>query len=226
MKILEKGATETQRKVLEAQVKEAEAEYEIMKAKMRECEINAPFSGIITKVFLRKGDLVRENRDDVTILEMMETSSMVVAFHIPEQYAHLIKKNADVSISFDYPNGKFYNSKIVRVYPEIDETTHTLTVEASLNKNKVSPGMFVRVRLPVQSAKNALVITDAALLGSADNYYVFVFKEGKAEKRKVGKGLESESFVQIINGLSPNDLVITDGNTNLKPGISVKLKKK
>lgn len=227
LKILREGATKTQRAILEAQVKEAEAQYNISREKVRECEVKAPFSGIVTKVFVRKGDLVREGREDVVIMEIIDPSSIVVRFHVPEQYASLMKKNGNVSIAVDSMNKKFLAAKIVRVYPEIDDATHTLTLEASLNAPNISPGMFARVKLPVYSVENALVIPDTALLPEKNGkYHVFIFKAGKALKRSVNKGLESGSFVQVKKGLSAEDVVITAGNDKLKDGAPVKVPKK
>ena len=226
LKILTKGATKTEIAVLEAQVQEAAAELKILQAKVSECKIKAPFAGIITKVFVRKGDLVRESRDDVTLLEMIDPKSMIVLFHVPEQYATLVKKIPSVSISIDSLTGKFKKAKILRVFPEVDEITHTVAVEAQLETKEISPGMFVRVKLPVHSAKNALIVPDTALLGTEDNYYVFVFRDGIAEKRKVMRGIESGVNVQILKGLAIGDSIVTDGNTSLKSGIKVRIKKK
>jgi membrane fusion protein (multidrug efflux system) len=226
MKILQEGATKTERAILKAQVQEAVAQYNISKEKVRECEIKSPFAGIVTKVFVRKGDLVREGREDVVIMEIIDPSSIVVRFHVPEQYASLMKKNGDVFIAVDSLSRNFLPAKIVMVYPEIDDATHTLTLEASLNTPNISPGMFARVKLPVYSAKNALVIPESALLTApTGKNYVFIISDGKAVRRSVEKGLESGLLVQIKKGLSSGDSVIVAGNAKLKDGVPVKVKK-
>jgi len=224
VKMLKKGATKTQIAVLQAQVKEAEAEFKISREKVLECQISAPFPGLISKVFIHKGALVRENDN---MLEMMNPDSMVIRFHVPEQYAHLIRKNTSVSVLVDSFKGEYVDSKIVRIFPEIDEATHTVTVESSLNIAGVSPGMFIRVKLPVRSAKNALIVPDAALLTDQNGKHsIFVLKDGKAEKRIVKKGLESGFLVQIVKGVSFGETVIIAGNNNLKNDVQVKVKKK
>lgn len=227
LKMLEEGATKTQIAVLEAQVKEAAAQYGILREKVAECEIKAPFTGIITKMFVREGDLVREGREDVIILEMLDPESIVMRFQVPERYASSMRKGGDVFFSIDSLGGDYLESRIARVYPEIDESTHTVTVEADLDTPAASPGMFARIRLPVDSAADAVVVPDTALLTDLNGKpYVFILDDGKAVKRLVEKGIESGSSVQIKKGISPGEMVITAGNDSLKDGSPVRVQKK
>jgi len=111
----------------------------------------------------------------------------------------------------------------------IDNQTATMRMRAVFPNpdSTLLPGMFARVKLPVYSVENALVIPDTTLLPEKNGkYHVFIFKSGKALKQSVGKGLESGSFVQIKKGLSAEDVVITAGNDKLKDGSSVKVQKK
>ncbi len=224
LKMLKEGATKTQIAVLKAQVREAEAQYKILREKVSESEIKAPFTGIVTRVFVREGDLVREGRDDVVLLEMIDPDSIVALFHVPEQYAHLIKKNGPVALSVDSLADDFFDEKIVRVYPEADEATHTVPLEASLSSENVKPGMFVRVKLPVRSAENALVVPDAALISTPDgNTVVYTVNNGVASRRLVKTGIESGRWVQIIQGVVSGEEVVVRGNEKLKDGAKVRL---
>ena len=227
LKMLHEGATKTELAVSAAQEKEAEAQYKISKEKVKECQIYAPFSGLITKVFVRKGDLVREGREDVILLEIIDPASIVVKFHIPEQFAGLVNKDTKLSITTGNNKSHPRSSKIIRLYPEIDQTTHTLEVEASISGKNVYPGMFVQVKLPVRSAPEALLIPEAALLTAPDGKnFVYVVENGKAIRRSVLKGLESRGIIQIKEGLAAGEIVISDGNSKLKNNTLVKIKKK
>ncbi len=224
LKILKAGATKTEIGILEAEVKEAAALLKVANAKVAECELRAPFDGIITKILVRQGDLARTKE---SLLKLIEPASIVVRFNVPEQYAHFLVKGGALQILLDACCDKYINSEISRIFPEVNERTHTVTVEAKLSTNgRFLPGMFARIRLPIKTVKQAIVVPLSAVLTTPQGkQIIYTVVDGKAVKKSIQTGLENAKLIQICSGISLGENVITAGNEALKDGIAVKVRK-
>ncbi len=225
LSMFKSGPTRTEIAIQQANVENAEAKLTVAQAKFDECIILSPFSGIITKVFVHKGDLAKPR---TPLLEMIDPQSLVVRFAVPETSSMEIINGVELNIYLDaYPNICF-KAKIVRIYPEIKWTTRTRIVEAKVIEDvKLVPGMFVRVALPIKTAHNAIVVPDNSISTTPrGDKIVYVIENGIAKKRIVLLGLEYKGDVQIANGVSENETVVISGNEKLNDGTKVKMLKK
>lgn len=71
---------------------------------------------------------------------------------------------------------------------------------------------------------NALMLPAYAVIPELNGHKLFLVKDGKAIQRMVQIGVRTESEVQIVEGLNPQDTVITSGLLEIRPGIEVNLK--
>ena len=222
--MLEIGPTKTEIAVQEAMVKEAAAKRAVSKAKLDECMMPAPFAGVVTAVYVRPGDMAVVK---APLLDMMDTSSLVVRFALPESRSSTIRQGAEATIILDALPGRKFGAKVVRVYPELDRNTRTRTVEAKVTEPAgLVPGMFARVSVAARTVKEAVIVPDAAILTLPDRTKVaFVVADGKASMRTVKAGIEQGQRVQIVEGIRPGELVVVAGNQNLKDGAQVQLSK-
>ena len=84
------------------------------------------------------------------------------------------------------------------------------------------PGFFVRVRVPFDEQKNALLIPDAALgADQAGRYVLVVNAENVVEQRKVQTGPLDSGLRVIESGLKPDDKVVIAGLLRAIPGQKV-----
>ncbi len=113
--------------------------------------------------------------------------------------------------------------------PKIDPDTGTLQLRAVFeNKGDrgliLWPGLFVRVRVQVGEAKDALLIPERAI--SRDQVGAFVYVVGddkKAVRKNVKTGTRLDDMIVITAGLEPADSVIVDGIQRVRPGVEVNL---
>jgi len=220
--ILKSGPTRNDIDVQTALVKEAEARLAIARAKLEECTINAPFDGIITRVEAMPGDLASARS---ALLTMMDTSSIVVRFNVPESESAMLNRNTPVLISYDALGSKPYPAQILRVYPQIDPKTRTRTVESvPESAHNLVPGMFARVRLTTQKAVDTVVVPEKVVLTMENgSSAAFVVKDLVSEKRSIKLGIENGSCIQVLEGIRAGEQVIISGQEKLKPGTRVKL---
>jgi len=229
LNMLESGPTRTAIAVQEAMVKETEQKLKWSQVKLAEGTIVAPFTGVVTKVYVAAGDLASLKSP---LIELLDPSSLLVRFTMPEAIAgaHALdpKSSCDscpILVTLDAYPGKTYRAKVVRVYPEIDRQTRHRIVEAKLlDKVDLASGMFARIKVYVQNVPDALSVPSEAVITTLSGEKALVIvKEGKAVRVKVSTGIVQGDRTQILSGIQPGDAVIVLGQKNVKDGAPVKI---
>jgi len=227
--MLKSGPTQTAIAVQEALVKEAEAKLDWSKAKLAEGTLVAPFSGVVTKVYVRPGDLANLKSP---LLELLDPSSILLRFAMPETIVGAKSlspgtpcDSCPISVTLDAYPGKSYRAQIVRIYPEVDRQTRHRLVEAKiLDKVKLAPGMFARIKVSVESAPDALTVPSESVVTTLSGDQVnLIVREGKAVRVKVSTGIVQGDRTQIVSGLQAGDQVIVLGQKSVKDGAPVKI---
>jgi len=227
--MLESGPTKTAIAIQEALVQEAEGKLKWAQVKVAEGTIIAPFTGIVSKVYVVPGDLAGPKSP---LLELLDGSSFLLRFTMPEAIAgaHSLdpKSSCDscpILVTLDAYPGKTYRAKVARVYPEIDRQTRHRVVEAKiLEKVNLASGMFARIRVSVQNVPDALnVPTEAVITTLSGDQAVVIVKEGKAVRVKVSTGIVQGDRTQILSGIQPGDQVVVLGQKSVKDGAPVKI---
>ena len=220
--MLEAGPTVTEIAIAQAAVDETVAKLALTQANLDECLLSAPFAGVVTEVLVRPGDLVTPR---TPLLKMMDPSSLVIRFAVPETRAAEIGEGAEAVIRLDAHPGKTFKAKIERLYPALQRNTRTRMAEARiLEPVELIPRLFARVSVVVKAADDAIVIPDKAILATPrGEKIVFVVSEGKASKRTVTIGLEQGRRSQVIDGVEAGEMVVIAGNEKLKDGASVQI---
>jgi multidrug efflux pump subunit AcrA (membrane-fusion protein) len=222
LEMLEAGYTKTAIAVQEAVVKEAAARRDLAAARLNECVIFAPFSGTITRVHVRPGDMAAVK---APLLEMADLSSLVIRVAVPEAHASTVDKGMTARVSLDSLPGRTFAATVVRVYPELDRRMRTRTVELALGDSaSLAPGMFARVRLVLESVDNAVTIPQQAIIQTpAGVRAVYVVAEGKVAMRKVKTGIEQAGRVQVQAGIEAGERVVIAGGEKIKEGMEVRV---
>src|SRR4029079_3952492 len=113
--------------------------------------------------------------------------------------------------------------KVFAVNPLVDAAGRSIVIRALVRNSDTSlrPGMFARVRLITRDEQNALVIPEQAIVPQGDEQYVFRVTDGKANRVKIAVGQRRDGLVQVLNGLAPNDVIVTAGQLKIRDGVPV-----
>jgi membrane fusion protein, multidrug efflux system len=182
--------------------------------------IMAPFSGIVGLRQVSPGAYVKAG-DDIARLENI--ASLKLDFRVPEVYVSKIKTNQDLHIRVDaYPNDSF-PGRIYALEPGVDEKTRTVVVRAQIPnaQGKLRPGMFARVNVLLETRPNAILVPEQAIWPQGREAFVFRVVDEKAALTKIELGVRRPGEVEVVKGLSPGDVVVTDGQIKLKDGAAV-----
>jgi membrane fusion protein, multidrug efflux system len=189
-------------------------------ARLAKTEIHAPFTGVLGLRKISAGAYVKPG-DDIVGLEQI--AAVKLDFRVPEIFLDKIRREQDVNIRVDaYPKNTF-SGKIYAVEPVVDEQTRTVLLRARVPnpEHRLKPGMFARVGLILEKRGAALVIPEEAIVPKGQDSFVVRVVDGKAEFVKVRTGKRLPGQVEILEGLSAKDTVVTDGHSKLQPGAQV-----
>ena len=186
----------------------------------------SPISGIVTARNYDKGDMYAGQ--PVLVIEQIRPVKIMI--NVSEPLFAKVKRGMPVYITLDAYGDEVFKGKIARVYPTINQATHTFQVEVSIpnNNERVRPGMFARVTLPY-GKENHVVIPDRAvqkLMGSGDRY-VFVYNPADSTVRysKVELGRRLDNEFEILSGVKSGEALVTKGHMSLTNGCKVELVK-
>jgi multidrug efflux pump subunit AcrA (membrane-fusion protein) len=110
------------------------------------------------------------------------------------------------------------------VAPMVDPSTGTLSARGVLDNTDavLLPGYFARVRVPLETDADALLVPDAALGSDQGGRYLLVVGADRIIAQKhVTTGALQGSLRVIESGLAPNDLLVVDGLQRAVPGQTV-----
>ena len=220
----------------QANLQQAQVNTKIAAVNYGYTNVTAPFDGIVSAHLVSIGELVGVS-SPTQLASIVALDPIYVNFNVNEQDVLRIREEArrrgmtaddlkslPVEVGLQTESGFPHKGNLDYASPTLNQSTGTLPVRGVLpNPDRVLlPGYFVRVRVPFEQQKDALLVPDAALGSDQSGRYVLVVNgENVVEQRKVKTGpLEGELRV-IDSGLKPEDRVITAGLLRAIPGQKV-----
>ena len=186
----------------------------------------SPISGIVTARNYDAGDMYAGQ----PVLVVEQITPVKIKINVSESLFAKVKKDMPVSITLEAYGDEVFEGKVARIYPTINQATHTFQVEVAIaNKNeRVRPGMYARVTLPYGKNKS-VVISDRAvqkLMGSGDRYvYIYNPADSTVRYSKVELGRRMDTEFEVLSGVKDGELVVTQGHINLTNGCKTELVK-
>jgi membrane fusion protein (multidrug efflux system) len=211
--------SQQQMEQLETVMRSNEARLAAARARLNELVIRAPFSG---RVGLRNASVGSLVGPTTVITTLDDTSVMKLDFSVPETVLSTLSAGQEISaVSAAYTRQTFVG-RVLSVDSRIDPVSRSVIVRAQIpnRDGKLKPGMFMTVRLSQDSSK-AMVLPEQALVPERDQQFVFAVRDGKATKTLITVGRRRPGEIEVLDGLSVGDLVITEGTQKVRDGLAV-----
>lgn len=200
-------------------------------------EVKAPFDGIVSAHLVDRGALVGVGGPTL-LASIVQSDPIKVRFSLDEHTVLRIREAMrqrgltlaglgaiPVEIGLNTDAGYPHQGQLDYVAPELDTASGTLAVRASVPNPEgvLLPGLYVRVRLPLQKEVPSLLVPEAALGASQTGRYVLLVNgQDVVEQRAVEIGEVSEGGLRVIRaGLSAGDRVVVGMMQNAIPGSRV-----
>jgi multidrug efflux system membrane fusion protein len=217
-----------QQEQADAALQAAKASLEVFKLNLRFCRVTSPIDGQVSRYFLTLGNLVNQ---DQTLLSMVEPTVLRVRRAVNEGR---IKRPPDgllpVLMGLQGEEGFPHRGIIDFVNNQVNPTTGSLSARGVFQNPKpeggvrlLSPGMFVRIRLPIGNPAPALLVIDRAIASDQGLKYVYVLDaENKAQYRRITTGPLQGDGLRVIKGLQADDRVVIGGLQQVRPGMQIR----
>jgi membrane fusion protein (multidrug efflux system) len=204
-----------------AELKVADANLAVAKARLAKTRIVAPFDGIIGSRQVSKGVFLRAGQ---SITDLANIDAIRVNFSSPERLLSQLHRGAEVSVSTTAYPGFALKGKIIVVNPVVDAATRSARVVARVSnpERKFRPGMSANVSAVLAERENALTIPTAAVFASGNESFVFVVQPDSTVARvAVTLGTRLANIVEVLQGLEKGMNVVTAGHQKLFEGAKV-----
>lgn len=198
------------------------ADIELVKANIQQTELRAPFEGIIGLRSVSEGAYVTPS---TMIVNLTKVTPLKIEFSINESYVSDVKAGTPILFRLEGSDGMMqeHKAQVYAVESTIEPTTRSLKVRATYPNldSAIHPGRFLSVEITKKEIKEALAVPSEAIIPEMGKSMVYLYKDGVATPVQLQLGLRTESRVQVLDGLSPGDTLITTGVMQLRKGMQV-----
>ena len=213
---------------LRAQVQQMEVALAQAETHLAYSYIRAPFAGYVAERNLDLGSYVSGTTAGTStlsrgILTLHEIQTVRILIEVVEKDVPLIQVGQKSEVRAEAYPDRVFEGTVTRVVQALNRATRTMTIEVDLpNKDHVlKGGMFARVEVLVGTHRNAIQIPIDAVSRLEDSQYVYIVREGKAQRVPVEIGVRDENRVEITKGLAGMEQVIISGKDLVHEGAPV-----
>ncbi len=205
------------------QLESAKGKYQGAEAQLSYSEIRSPINGVVTDRPLYPGEMAAAG---TPLLTVMDLSSVIAKAHIPQSDAAALKVGDQGTMTvpgMDAP----VKGTVTIISPALDPGSTTVEVwfEAKNPKHALKPGTSVQLSLTAQTVKDALVVPVSSVLTAPDGSTTVMLasSDGRAHQTAVKLGIRNGDDVQILDGVSANDKVVSNGAYGLPDKTKIKV---
>ncbi len=206
----------------EGLLKRARANVNSLRARLGDYTIRAPFSGRVGIRNVSPGMVVQPG-EVITTLD--DVSVVRLDFPVPQNFlADLERGKTIVARTESYPD-RVFQGQVRAVDSRIDRESRAVIVRAYLSNKQglLKPGMLLSVDL-VKEQSRALVIPEGAVIMREDRKFVYVVgPDGSAVETDIRTGRRSPGLVEVVEGLSAGERVVTEGLVKVRNGAKLQV---
>jgi RND family efflux transporter MFP subunit len=220
----------------EEQVKTADAQIAMAQQDVDNCTVRAPFAGVVVSKDAQRGEMVSPlsaggGFTRTGIATIVDMDSIEIEVDVNESYIARVEPGQRIEAVLDaYPDWRI-PAKVRTVIPTADRQKATVKVRISFDQldPRILPDMGVKVSFLAgeqaagRPAAKAVIPREAARMHDGQSV-VFLFRDGRVERRAVSLGTETGGEVEVTAGLAPGDRVVIGGPADLRDGRRVKVK--
>jgi len=196
------------------------ARVEAARARFADTVIRAPFAGRVGLRRISVGTLITPG----TVITTLDDLSIIkVDFPITENQLTALRAGLGVTATAASFPGRRFAGRVSSVDSRIDASSRSVLVRAEFDNrdNSLKPGMLLNIEL-MRDELEAIVVQEEALVPEDKRQFVYVVKDGIAEKREVSIGARRPGKVQVTRGLEAGERVVVEGTIRLRESSPVR----
>src|SRR5437016_13284494 len=221
----------TAAEVAQAELGRDEAAIDYAKFNVNQCVISSPINGIVLKKYRELGDTInfggqiQAGGGATDIAQLADTDDMRAEVDINEADLAKVSLGSHASVVPDAYADRRFEASLVKVYPKADRQKGTVKVEVQLNQPDlqiIKPEMSVKVSFLENQAtatqEPRITVPKGAVRSEEGETYVWTVREGIVQRVGIVRGQETETGIEIEQGLNDGDVVVVSPQANLASG--------
>lgn len=201
----------TQIKQLEGTLERTKLNLNMMKENLANLAVRAPVSGLLSRVDVEIGASITAGQN---IGQIDDLNGFKMRVEVDEHYISRIFPGLEGSFEF---NGAVVKLAVSKVYPEVRNGRFEVDMSFSEKvPDGIRRGQSVPVRLQLGKPAEATLLASGGFFSSTGGNWVYVVEEGgnRAVKRNISLGRKNPQFFEVLDGLKPDEMVITSSYDN------------
>jgi RND family efflux transporter MFP subunit len=200
-----------------AQVAQTLAQLEERRITLSNTNVVSPVDGFVGRRLLDPGAFAGAN---TVILSVVDIATVRMVANLVERDFKRVQPGVEAHVEVDAFPGEKFTGEVSRVAPVFDPATRTAAMEIEVPNPgyRLKPGMYARVQLTVERRADALTLPRGAVIDVEGRRGVYLVDGQNARFRAVETGLQDNQRVEIVDGLTESDRVITVGALALRDG--------
>jgi len=190
--------------------------------------IRSPINGNVEDIILKKGELASPG---MQLMQIIDLDKLHVSAKLSEAYLPVISEGDIVDITFPTYPDIVLQEKVTRVGNVINKQNRTFKVEVEINNKdgRLKPNLLANIKINDYNTDEALVVPSLVVREDVVGSYLYVAESNSdtwtAVKKYIQTGRSYLDNTEVLSGLNEDDLVITDGYSNVSDGAAIEITK-
>lgn len=191
-----------------------------LKTQKSKATVTAPYTGTVESLMVRLGELVQPG---MPMINFVGESDLYIEGEISEAYVGVLDRGDSVEVYFPSLDRE-YASKVTAIGAIINPNNRTFKVEVNLPKaDHVKPNMVAVLKIKDYERKAAVTVPTNLIQRDNKGEYVYVVKQGQADKKYIDKGKSFGKKTEVMDGLSGGEALVDKGFREVSVGSKLEI---
>lgn len=214
------GSSQEEVDEITSKIESITAQIQQLQLNIELANVTAPFAGKLGMRNFSEGAYLKEGE---TITQLTAINPLKIDFYLAQDHIQSLEIGKEILLLVEEDT---FSAKIYAVNPIVNQESRTINVRALLSQSSqhiILPGTYAEVLITTNFIENALLVPTQAIVPEINDQTIFIYKNGKAQRKTVQLGNRTADKVHITGGISDGDTIITTGLLRVKEGMNVQL---
>jgi RND family efflux transporter MFP subunit len=210
--------------VAQANIKQQEAQLQVLHQQKAYQSVVAPFDGVVTQRNIDVGDLVQADATSGTFMfTLMHTDVIRVQVYVPQDAAFGLAPGVDASVRIPEMPGRAFPGTVTRLANALQPGSRTLLTEIDVPNpdGALTAGSYCQVDLKIPRKTPSLIVPASAVIFNQDGLSVAVAENGVAHIRRITAVRDFGTTIEVTDGVREGEQVILNPSVDLAEGQKV-----
>jgi RND family efflux transporter MFP subunit len=190
--------------------------------------ITAPYDGVITVRNVDVGTLINSGNNGREMFHIAQINPLRIFVNVPQTYVGAIRPGQTAELRVQELPGQVFPAKVTRIANALDASSRAMltVLEVPNPRGVLMPGMYTQVRFSTGRPASAVIIPgDALILGREGPRVAVVTPDRRVHYHSIQLGQDLGSELEVLGGLSPDDLVIANPSDSVRENALVEIRR-